>query len=187
MAVAVQAVQQALDVPRVALEPVVKRAKHLLVEGEARFREECRGETVVGFPFYRIKGDGLCALVERAFGREEHFLHHVLLAPGEYETRIGQKLDMGAQKGFDPLFGVFRYLLELVDGQDAAAAGRAQVVEDFFERGFFPVWSDVEAHLGHAGQLVEGERGAAAFQELADAVHRFLGEGIQLAEHRVAQ
>lgn len=62
------------------------------------------------------KIEDLRTLIEWSLCRQEHVGHHVLLAACKDEIYIWQELDVGAQQGLCTIFGIFGYLLELVDG-----------------------------------------------------------------------
>lgn len=61
------------------------------------------------------KVENLRTLIEWALCRQEHIGHHVLLAACKDEIYIRQELDVGAQQGLCAIFGIFGYLLELID------------------------------------------------------------------------
>ena len=86
------------------------------------------------------KVENLRTLIEWALCRQEHVGHHVLLTACKDEIYIRQKLDIGAQQGLCAIFGIFGYLLELVDGNIDSFLRLFQILEDMFERILALAW-----------------------------------------------
>lgn len=76
------------------------------------------------------KIENLRTLIEWALCRQEHVGHHVLLTACKDEIYIRQKLDIGAQKGLCAIFGIFGYLLKLVDSNIDSFLRLFQILED---------------------------------------------------------
>ena len=76
------------------------------------------------------KIENLRTLIEWALCRQEHVGHHVLLTACKDEIYIRQKLDVGAQQGLCAIFGIFGYLLELIDSNIDSFLRLFQILED---------------------------------------------------------
>ena len=73
-------------------------------------------------------------LVERPGSREENILHHVALASGKNEVRVGTFLYMRTQYGFHIFFRITGDLLELVNGHQTGFVRRFEIREKFLQR-----------------------------------------------------
>ena len=127
--------------------------------------------------------DNLRTLEEGALRRNEHLVHHVLLATGEDEIDIGHELDIGSQQRFGVGSSVVGDLLELVNGNVASFTRLLQVFEDVAQRLLFLMDCDVERERRHAGLGIKGHCWPEIAEKLRDFSQGRLSRRIQFAQH----
>ena len=176
------AVEDSLDIPRYSIEAVVEMAERLGIEWSPVVAEEPCGEFLVFPGVDGPKRHELGTLVERALGRDEHFVHHVLLGSGEDKVRVWHELDVASQERLDSLFGEFANLLELVDGDGDFAFVRCDVVERVLQGGLRLGWGEIEGER-EGSVFLRGHRRAAALEERDHLPSNALRCGVKAAEN----
>ena len=131
--------------------------------------------------------DDLRTLKEGALCRNEHLVHHVLLATSEDEIDVGHELDIGSQQRFGVGSGVVGDLLELVNGDVAPFARLLQVLKDAAQRLLLLVDCDVERERRHAGLGIKGHCWPEIAEKLRDFSQGRLSRRIQFAQHVLGQ
>lgn len=95
---------------------------------------------------------------KKAARPKKDILHHVPLAAGEYESRIGTFLNVSTQNGFHVLLGIPGDLLKLVDSHQTGLVGSFEVGEQLLQRHFRPAnLPDTDVEYGLSGDGIELE------------------------------
>ena len=146
-------IQNDLDIPCDAIEPIIKTLENLGVEGSSRLLEEIPGKCRVFPAVDGFEGHQLRALVEGASGKDEHLLHKMALRAGENESGVVAKLDMAAEESFHAIFREVAHLLELVNRYDWNRLARLYELKCILKRRFSLRREDIKGELGHSIRL----------------------------------
>ena len=154
----IEAVQQSLHIPRMTFEQSVNTSNALVGNPFTGLFEMLPYEFVIGSLLDGAEVQERSTLVERPGSREENILHHVALASGKNEVRVGTFLYMRTQYGFHIFFRITGDLLELVNGHQTGFVRRFEIREKFLQRylrlAYLP---DTDVEYGLSGDGIELE------------------------------
>ena len=90
----IKAVHHSLNVPGIAVKPLIKAVEQFSREATLLGLKESAGKIKVDFLMQGIQLHKLCALIKGPLGRAKHLLHQMLLAAREDEPDVMHELNV---------------------------------------------------------------------------------------------